>query len=274
MGIRVTGSKKYFATLSLQNEISTLARQLKRHGICNFSFYLLFKTGEVFLLSSLIDLCLPYYEEKMYEHDKILNPSLHQNKRYHLGSGQQVFGKHQDMIRHLSGGNIYYHLVRECCDFTVVLSTGGEIHHPDEKLFYKQSHIGVGNIVADFIFKIRGVIFERAPKYRYSKFLNDHSMLTMLLIDQLNDGTRIISDREKEVLGLSATGKTAEEISMIMGITARTVTKHRCSLVEKLNCSNITHTVFEATKRGIISEENLHLRKFDFLHRFINTDPT
>jgi len=263
---------KYFATLSLQVEISRLSPILSRHGVDNFSIYILFKTGEVFLLSSVIKLCLPYYEEKMYEQDRLLDPLTHKGKLYHLGTDACMFGENEGIITSLSGGNIHYYIVRECCDFTIILSAAGKKHYADRELFYKQSSQSVASILSDFIFRIRPILFDRAPGYKHSRFLNDQSLLSSLLTNKLNLGTRLFSDRECEVLNLSAKGKTAEEISIILAISPRTVHKYRLSIMEKLNCSNITHSVFEATKRGIISESCLSLKKFDFSQRFVNTD--
>lgn len=55
-----------------------------------------------------------------------------------------------------------------------------------------------------------------------------------------------LTDREIEVLRWSASGKTADEIGTILGITARTVTFHITSSLEKLNSANKTQAVAKA----------------------------
>lgn len=55
-----------------------------------------------------------------------------------------------------------------------------------------------------------------------------------------------LTDREREVLRWSAAGKTAEEISKILGITERTVTFHVTSSLCKLNVTNKTQAVAKA----------------------------
>lgn len=55
-----------------------------------------------------------------------------------------------------------------------------------------------------------------------------------------------LTDRECEVLRWSAIGKTAEDISKILGITERTVTFHVTSSLYKLNVTNKTQAVAKA----------------------------
>lgn len=55
-----------------------------------------------------------------------------------------------------------------------------------------------------------------------------------------------LTDRECEVLRWSAVGKTAEDISKILGITERTVTFHVTSSLYKLDVTNKTQAVAKA----------------------------
>lgn len=55
-----------------------------------------------------------------------------------------------------------------------------------------------------------------------------------------------LTDREREVLRWSASGKTVEDISKILGITERTVTFHVTSSLYKLNVTNKTQAVAKA----------------------------
>ncbi len=62
-----------------------------------------------------------------------------------------------------------------------------------------------------------------------------------------------LSARERRVVELSATGKTASEIADILEISQRTVHAHLQNASEKLAASNKTHTVVEALRYGQIS---------------------
>ncbi len=62
-----------------------------------------------------------------------------------------------------------------------------------------------------------------------------------------------LSGRERRVVELSATGKTAGQIADILEISQRTVHAHLQNASEKLRAQNKTHTVVEALRYGQIS---------------------
>lgn len=62
-----------------------------------------------------------------------------------------------------------------------------------------------------------------------------------------------LSARERRVVELSASGKTANEIADILEISQRTVHAHLQNASEKLGAHNKTHTVVEALRYGQIS---------------------
>lgn len=62
-----------------------------------------------------------------------------------------------------------------------------------------------------------------------------------------------LSARERRVVALSASGKTANEIADILEISQRTVHAHLQNASEKLGAHNKTHTVVEALRYGQIS---------------------
>ncbi len=62
-----------------------------------------------------------------------------------------------------------------------------------------------------------------------------------------------LSGRERRVVALSATGKTAGEIAAILAISQRTVHAHLQNASEKLRALNKTHTVVEALRYGQIT---------------------
>lgn len=61
-----------------------------------------------------------------------------------------------------------------------------------------------------------------------------------------------LSRREKEILRWASQGKTAWEISQILAIGETTVITHVRNARQKLDTTNITHTVAEALRRGHI----------------------
>lgn len=61
-----------------------------------------------------------------------------------------------------------------------------------------------------------------------------------------------LTNREREILQLSAEGHTAAKIAQKLSISPRTVEQHRNNLMKKLNLSNQTELIRYAIKRGIL----------------------
>ncbi len=61
-----------------------------------------------------------------------------------------------------------------------------------------------------------------------------------------------LSDREREVLQLTAEGHSSTQIAERLFISARTVETHRVHLMRKLGLSNLTDIIRYAVRRGIV----------------------
>ncbi len=81
-----------------------------------------------------------------------------------------------------------------------------------------------------------------------------HQAITRIL-DQHNNNnkqTAILSPREKEVLNWLKKGKSSWDISVILGISERTVNFHINNIMQKLDAMNRTHSVAVAIEQGLI----------------------
>lgn len=58
-----------------------------------------------------------------------------------------------------------------------------------------------------------------------------------------------LTEREREILSWTAAGKTAWEISEVLGIAESTVAAHMTNIRQKLGTRNIAHTIAEAIRR-------------------------
>jgi LuxR family quorum sensing-dependent transcriptional regulator len=58
-----------------------------------------------------------------------------------------------------------------------------------------------------------------------------------------------LTPRERELLQWSAQGKSAEDISCILGVTTNTVESHHRNIREKLDAINIAHAIVKALRR-------------------------
>ena len=61
-----------------------------------------------------------------------------------------------------------------------------------------------------------------------------------------------LSRREREVLELVAEGKTTPQISLLLGISPKTVARHRERIMNKLNLHTATELVMFAIRKGIV----------------------
>jgi DNA-binding NarL/FixJ family response regulator len=67
-----------------------------------------------------------------------------------------------------------------------------------------------------------------------------------------NDDFERLTSREREVCQLIAEGNTNNEVAHQLGISIKTVEKHRANLMEKLGVQDIAGLVREAIKNGIV----------------------
>ncbi|ALK09249.1 LuxR family transcriptional regulator [Blastochloris viridis] len=80
-----------------------------------------------------------------------------------------------------------------------------------------------------------------------------HARAVQLASEQAPVRRRLLSDREREVLLWVAAGKTAWEISRILGIAERTVIYHVTTAARRLQAVSRTHAVARAIALGEIS---------------------
>jgi DNA-binding NarL/FixJ family response regulator len=66
------------------------------------------------------------------------------------------------------------------------------------------------------------------------------------------DKAALLTRRQREILQLLAAGKTAKEIGVILGISARTVESHKYELMEALGVERSAELVQYAVKHGLI----------------------
>jgi len=80
-----------------------------------------------------------------------------------------------------------------------------------------------------------------------------HHRVRSLIRRPLTDGTRFLTDREREVVRWALAGKTDWEIGMILKISERTARAHMANAAKKLLATNRTHTVVQALRRSEIT---------------------
>lgn len=100
---------------------------------------------------------------------------------------------------------------------------------------------------------------ERDWKEYKRKFMRDFQVLavffhqSMLRAHNISMPVYEMSTKELQVLYWAACGKTAEETSIILGMTRRTVRYHCSNILTKLNAVNIAHAVGKAVYFNLIN---------------------
>jgi len=81
--------------------------------------------------------------------------------------------------------------------------------------------------------------------------------------DARGDSYQRLTDREREVLQLTAEGMTGPEIAVSLGISPRTAETHRANILKKLQLRGKTDLVHFALERGLV---RLHARRVNRTH--------
>lgn len=123
--------------------------------------------------------------------------------------------------------------------------------HKDEKVLRKALFCGAsGFVLKDNAFEDLAYAIQTALSggVFVSPVLTDK-----LIWDGLKDKVILLSDREKEVLKLIASGFTNKEIANRLNISIKTVETHRSRLMEKLNIHKLSELVIYAVRSGIVT---------------------
>ncbi len=76
--------------------------------------------------------------------------------------------------------------------------------------------------------------------------------VTKLLEDQPEGDGDTLTDRERQVLNFIAAGRSNKEMAEILGISAKTVDRHRTSLMQKLGVHSVAQLIAYALRSGLI----------------------
>jgi DNA-binding NarL/FixJ family response regulator len=69
----------------------------------------------------------------------------------------------------------------------------------------------------------------------------------------LEDRYDLLSDREREVLQMTAEGRSNKEVANLLNISPTTVETHRAHILQKLDIHSVPELILYAVRKGIIS---------------------
>ena len=61
-----------------------------------------------------------------------------------------------------------------------------------------------------------------------------------------------LTDRERQALNLIVAGRSNKEIAQILGISVKTVDRHRTNLMQKLGVHSVSQLIAYALREGLI----------------------
>lgn len=131
--------------------------------------------------------------------------------------------------------------------------------HDDEEYFFQAVSLGASGYILkeatpeEVVSAIRivsrgGVAFHPGLG---RKLLNDY--LHRLQAGEESESYSLLTDREREILRLTAEGGSAREIGEKLALSPRTVERHRANLMEKLHLHNRSEVIQYAIRKGMIS---------------------
>lgn len=83
---------------------------------------------------------------------------------------------------------------------------------------------------------------------RGSRKISDH------IVELLEEAPRIspLTDRERQLLNLVVAGRSNKEMAKILGISVKTVDRHRTSMMQKLGTHSVAQLITVALREGLI----------------------
>ncbi|MDB5537782.1 MAG: hypothetical protein JWP26_4314 [Devosia sp.] len=157
-----------------------------------------------------------------------------------MGDRNYIGKSIRDVVPDIAGQGFYELLDR-------VYSTGETYVGKHMPLHYDREGTGkTSEAVVDFVYKP----LITAGGHIYGVFVE--GTYTKTDRDPAPEAPHLLTQREREVLGWIAMGKTAGETATIMHLSKRTCETHIYSAARKLDAANSTQTVVEAIRRGEI----------------------
>ncbi|MBI2861641.1 MAG: response regulator transcription factor [Chloroflexi bacterium] len=131
--------------------------------------------------------------------------------------------------------------------------------HDDEEYFFQAVSLGASGYILkeaspDEVISALRIVSRGGVAFHPSlgrKLLDDY--LHRVEAGEESTSYRLLTEREREILRMTAEGRSARETGGILGLSPRTVERHRANLMEKLGLHNRSEVVQYAIRKGLIS---------------------
>ena len=160
-------------------------------------------------------------------------------------------------LPHLNGFDVLYHLNRRSLDVKVVVLTTCRDEERVREVFERGASAYL--LKQDSLAEVRRALETVRSGRRYIS----QSLPERLMVRPKANGkepsqpTQPLTLREREVVQLTAEGFTSEEVGDYLGISPRTVEKHRENIKKKLGIQTLVEMVRFVVQRGFLSDSRV-----------------
>ncbi|MGQ3890133.1 helix-turn-helix transcriptional regulator [Legionella sp. CNM-1927-20] len=246
----------YILSLGNKNRINEVCEKLNKCNMEYFVCYIVFNNSQKFVLSNMYHLLKPYYGESFYKEDYSYSDKIITGNDFYIcdKTNSVSLSLKRELEERFS---IYrgYYTVRRCPECIFIFGAIRNKIINDYEVFYKNTLSNFNEFCLYFVDEFEDLIKFNHPAYENSLILNDKYYRKNVILNRLNN-INSLTQREIDILFWAANGKTSSETALILNISQATVNDYRKSSIKKLNCSNITHAVFEAIKLGYLGSFN------------------
>lgn len=131
--------------------------------------------------------------------------------------------------------------------------------HDDEEYFFQAVSLGASGYILkeatpEEVVSALRIVYRGGVAFHPGlgrKLLDDY--LHRVKAGEESESYSLLTDREREILCLTAEGRSAREIGELLALSPRTVERHRANLMEKLDLHNRSEVVQYAIRKGLIS---------------------
>lgn len=247
----------YIISLAQKTKLERVCKKLLDK--CNMEYfvcYIIFNNNQKFVLSNMFHMLIPYYCDKLYTEDFSCSDKIISGNDYYLCNQVDSVSKNlQAQLENRFSIHRGYYTIKRCPECIFIFGAIKSTKIDDSEIFYKKTHVNFNNFCVYFLDEFEELIKFNNPAYKNAIVLNDKHYRKNIIVNNKNN-FKMLTKREVDILFWAAQGKTSNETSIILGISQSTVDDYRKSAINKLDCSNITHTVFEAVKLGYLGAFN------------------
>jgi DNA-binding CsgD family transcriptional regulator len=156
-------------------------------------------------------------------------------------------------IMHKSGLYRGYCYSKYCDDCCIIIGVNITTPLHNIKNFYQQTIHTIEAFSESFFDNTKDIFIQALPELKVTRFMTDIAYRHRILTTNILPPNEIdLNENELAILYWTARGKSASEISTIIGLTKNTVDSYRRSIINKCDVNNITEAVYFALSMRLI----------------------